>query len=188
MEVAMTRTGIRRTSSVLAALAFAFASVLASSPASAQLTYFDVYFDITVQSSSTQTLRICINGISPRSAGDGRPTEEVAFYFTKIINHVGDTVLEKELSVPPRGFRCADFSYAELAAVLGPDPATGAVSLRVDITPRSPDSSGDGDSDGRDFLLWQQTSNVGAIMLVDMLSGKVETYEPLRAIRRIGTR
>lgn len=183
----MIRTAFRRTPSVLAALAFA--SVLASSPASAQTVFMDDYDDYIWSSSSTQTLRICINGISPRSARDDRPTEEVTFYFTQIVNHLGDTVLEKELSVPSRGFRCADFPFAELAAVLPPDPATGAVSFRVDVASRFSDFPAGGSTDASDLALWrEQYRVVGSIMLVDTLSGKIETYEPLRAIRRIGRR
>ena len=180
----MTRSAIRRTPTILAALAFV--SVLASSPASAQTVFMDDYGYSIWQSSSTQTLRLCINGVSLRPAGERRPTEEVAFYFTKIVNHVGDTVLEKELRVPSRGFQCADFPYAELVTVLGPAPATAAVSFRVDVTSRFSDSSDDGSTDASDLAIWQEQYRiVGAVMLVDTFSGKIETYEPLRAIRGI---
>jgi hypothetical protein len=105
------------------------------------------------------------------SASDKR---KQSLYFPEMMNESGEVLLRTELQVPNGEFRCEDISYDDLVrAGLEPDPTTGALTLRVRIvTPKGRTSTSGND----ETMLVQNdhTEDVGAIMNINSLTGKIE--------------
>ena len=108
-----------------------------------------------------QSLKTCVSAHSPQPSSDDRPTEEVAFYFNKIMDQSGDVVFETELRVPLGEFRCVDIPYDDLSDDIEPDPTTGAVTFQYDL---------------RGNVMGAVRPS-GAIMIISSRTGKVELYE-----------
>lgn len=143
--------------------AFAFISIFASGPVSAQTSVPHQYGSvILVGLTQAQFLRTCISN-SSRTAIQPPPS---ALHVELIWDSSGEVVLQQELRVPTGEFRCLDIPYAQLvAAGLPPDPITGAVTFRVDIlSPR-----GEAETVGAN-----ESRTVGAVMSVDAATGKID--------------
>jgi hypothetical protein len=145
-----------------ALVALALILVFVSSKADANRNRHLEVASITVGTTQAELLRVCINGL-PSQSSDTTETGSIMDVF----DASGSLLLERELVAPFAGFQCIDLTYEELvAAGLEPDPTTGAVTYRTDLTRSSEGGA-------------RSPAITGAIMNVGVTSGMIHLYQDL---------